>query len=153
MTLLTQKNRSLLPSVVSDFFNAERFLGPSLLDFNGNLFDKSLALIIPDANIRESNKDYTVELAAPGLERKDFKIEVEGDLLTISSEKKEETKEEAKDYVRREFSYNAFNRTFALPENCLSDKIEAKYDAGILRLTIPKKEVTVTKAKKEIKVA
>jgi HSP20 family protein len=152
MTLLTQKNRSVLPSVVSDFFNADRFLGPSLLDFNSSLFDNGMVLFSPDANIVEGEKDFKIELAAPGLERKDFKIELDGGLLTISSEKKEEKEESQKNFLRKEFSYSSFSRNFTLPENSVSDKIEAKYESGILNVIIPKKEVTLSKPKKEIKV-
>ena len=93
-----------------------------------------------------------VELAAPGLEKKDFKIELENQVLTVSSEKEEEKKEETKNFKRREFSYNSFSRSFQLPEDVLSDKIDAKYENGILKLSVPKKEVTVSKPKKEIKV-
>ncbi|MEI6595038.1 MAG: Hsp20/alpha crystallin family protein [Bacteroidota bacterium] len=147
------KTRAMLPSLVSDFFDTGRMF-PSVLDFDGDLLDLNLApLVVPDANIIENGKDYKIELAAPGLERKDFKVEVENNILTISAEKKEEKHEENNNYKRREFSYNSFKRTFTLPENSVSDKIDAKYENGILRLSLPKKEVTVSKAPKQIKVA
>ncbi len=147
------KTRAMLPSLVSDFFDTGRMF-PSVLDFDGDLLDLNLSpLVVPDANIIENGKDYKIELAAPGLERKDFKVEVENNILTISAEKKEEKHEENNNYKRREFSYNSFKRTFTLPENSVSDKIDAKYENGILRLSLPKKEVTVSKAPKQIKVA
>jgi HSP20 family protein len=111
-----------------------------------------MVLFSPDANIVEGEKDFKIELAAPGLERKDFKIELDGGLLTISSEKKEEKEESQKNFLRKEFSYSSFSRNFTLPENSVSDKIEAKYESGILNVIIPKKEVTLSKPKKEIKV-
>ncbi len=152
MTLLTQKKRNSLPSMISDFFNSERFPGPSLIDFNRSFGEDLSSFLLPDANIAEEEKAFRIELAAPGLERKDFKVNLEGDTLTISCEKEEEKKEERKNYMRREFSYNAFNRSFILPENTLPEKIEAKYENGILNIVIPKKEITISKAAKEIKV-
>ena len=92
-------------------------------------------------------------MAAPGLERKDFKVEVENGILFIRSEKKEEKKEETKNFTRREFSYNSFSRSFTLPENCITDNIMAHYENGILFITLPKKEMTFTKPVKEIKVS
>ena len=116
-------------------------------DFN----EKSL--LVPDANIIENEKDYKIDLAAPGLEKKDFKVEILDGVLSISAEKEEEKKEEGKNFRRREFSYNSFKRSFTLPDNLLNDKIDAKYENGILHLTLPKKEVTVSKPAKQIKVA
>ncbi|MBL0105212.1 MAG: Hsp20/alpha crystallin family protein [Bacteroidetes bacterium] len=92
-------------------------------------------------------------MAAPGMEKKDFHVSVEGGTLTIRSEKKEEIKEKKENYTRREFSYNSFIRSFRLPDNCLPEKIDAKYENGILTLVLPKKEVIAQKAVKEIKVS
>ena len=151
MSLLTTK-RATLPSLVSDILNTGRIL-PNVFDLERNLFDiDGGALVIPDANIIENDKDFKIELAAPGLERKDFKVEVENGVLTISTEKEEEKKEERKNYRRREFSYRAFTRSFTLPDNSLPEKIDAKYDNGVLHLTLPKKEISVSKPK-EIKVS
>lgn len=153
MTLTVRKNGSLFPSLVNDFFERDRLL-PDLLDLESTLLNRwSTDLRVPSANIIENTKDFKIELAAPGLEKKDFKIEVDNDYLTISAEKEEEKKEEKEDYRRREFSYHSFSRSFLLPDNTLSDKIDAKYEDGILKLSIPKKEVTVSKTKKEITVA
>jgi HSP20 family protein len=153
MSLLVKRNRTALPSLVSDFFNSSRLL-PSLLDFDADLIDSDgKSLMIPDANIVENEKDYTIELAAPGLERKDFKVELENNVLTISAEKEEETEEDDINYKRREFSYNSFSRSFTLPENSIPEKIDAKYENGILRLMLPKKQITVSKPVKEIKVS
>lgn len=152
MTLVTKKNKATLPAFVSEFFDSGRFL-PNVFDFGKDFFDGELAIRMPNVNITETAKDYQVELAAPGLKKDDFKIEVENGYLSISAEKQEEKKEEKKNYRRHEFSYNSFCRSFALPENIISDKIDAKYEDGLLRLTLPKKEVTLEKPKKEIKVA
>lgn len=152
MTQLLKRNKSVLPSIVSDFFNPDRLFSPSILDFEGGLLDRSSAIAIPDANITENDKEYSIELAAPGLEKKDFKVEIQDGILTISAEKKEEKTEEDKNYRRREFSYDSFSRSFTLPDNSMSDKIDAKYANGVLHLTLPKKEVTISKPAKQIKV-
>jgi HSP20 family protein len=83
-----------------------------------------------------------VEVAAPGMDKKDFKIELNGNMLTISSERKNEWEnKDGERYSRREFSYQSFQRTFQLPKDVVDeDKIEAKYDNGLLRLVIPKRE-------------
>ena len=152
MSLLVKRNESLFPSLVSDFFDTDLALRPSLFDFDGGLL-RGFRNNLPDVNITEDEKNIKFELAAPGLEKKDFKVETDNGVLTISSEKEKESKEERENYFRREFSYRGFMRSFQLPENSLPEKIDAKYENGILRLTLPKKEVTISKPKKEIKVA
>lgn len=151
MTLL-KRNSANLPSLVSNFFDNGR-LFPSVFDMDSSLLDfAGGSLMVPSANIVENEKDFKIELAAPGLDRKDFKVEVENGILTISAEKEEEKKEERKNFKRQEFAYNSFSRSFTLPENLLVDKIDAKYDNGILHLSLPKKEVTISKPAKTIKV-
>lgn len=152
MALLV-RNRATLPSVVSDFFTGTSLL-PSVFDFDTDLLDMDGgSLIVPNANIVENEKDFKIELAAPGLQRNDFKVEIENGCLCISAEKEKETKEDRKNYRRREFSYNSFSRSFTLPDNLVNDKIDAKYENGILSVTLPKKEVSVSKPAKQIKVA
>lgn len=147
-----KRNGDLFPKLVSNLFDTDLFTTPSLLDFEGGLSRLKMLTNFPSVNITENDKDFKIELAAPGLEKKDFKIETDNDTLTISSEKKEEKKEEKENYRRQEFSYESFSRSFQLPENSLPEKIEAKYENGLLQLTLPKKEVSVHKPKKEIKV-
>lgn len=139
--------RSDWPSLVngswlSDFFDNDRFF-----DTEG-LRRQSM----PSVNVKESEKDFEIEVAAPGLSKKDFNITVENGVLTISSEKKEEKEEKDKDFTRREFSYSAFSRAFTLPENVNEDDVRASYQDGILRLNISKKNIAVSKAKKAIEV-
>jgi HSP20 family protein len=153
LVLSRKSNGSALPNLVSDIFNTDRFFGSSILDFDGNLLDLDNSLVVPEVNIIENGKDYKIELAAPGLERNDFKVEIHDGVLSISAEKEEEKKEDAKNFRRREFSYNSFCRSFTLPDNLVTDKIDAKYENGVLRLTLPKKEVTISKPTKQIKVA
>ncbi len=97
---------------------------------------------LPSVNIIESNDNFTVEMAAPGMSRKDFHIELDNETLTVSSLKEvfDELKEGDR-YTRREFSYQSFKRSFQLPKSVIDDsKIKAKYENGILRVVIPKKE-------------
>jgi len=153
MALVLKRNGNLFPRVVNDLMETGSMFSPDLLDFNNNLLSWDFSVKSPSVNITETDTDYKIELAAPGLEKKDFKIEVEDKVLTVSSEKEEETKEENENYKRREFSYSTFSRSFQLPSDVLADKIDAKYENGILRLSVPKKEVTVSKPRKEIKVS
>jgi HSP20 family protein len=108
-------------------------------------------MTIPPVNIEETNKEFKIDLCVPGMKREDFKVDVESGALTISSEKEEEKKEEDEKFKRREFSYHKFSRTFQLPENIDENNINAKYDNGILLVTIPKKEETKPKQKKKSK--
>jgi|Laugrespbdmm15sd_2_1035082.scaffolds.fasta_scaffold00566_5 HSP20 family protein len=142
----------LIPRLASDFLTTDFLERPSMLDFDSNLMRFGLSANFPSVNIIENTKDFRIEMAAPGLEKKDFKIEVDNGMLCISSEKEEERKEEGENFQRREFTYRGFSRTFQLPENSVPDKIDAKYDQGVLKLVLPKKEVTLIQPKKEIKV-
>ena len=145
---LQLRNGGLVPSMLADF--PSTFFGPDLLD--DEFLSQRLGVEIPTANIKESTKDYQIELAAPGLLREDFKVSVEDNLLSISAEKSDEKQEKDVDYSRREFSYNSFCRTFQLPENSKADKIDARYENGILKVIVPKKEITVEKVAKQIAV-
>jgi len=145
------KRDNLFPTWSNDLFDTGRFLSPRLFDFGSDAFD--FANRVPSVNITENEKEFKIEMAAPGVERKDFKVEVENGVLCISSEKEKESKEEKKNYTRREYSYNSFSRSFTLPDNSSPDKIDAKYENGVLNITLPKKEVAVSKPVKEIKVS
>jgi HSP20 family protein len=106
----------------------------------------------PAVNIVENEKNYEIEVAAPGMKKEDFKVEVENGVLTISAEKKEEKKESKKNYTRQEYYYNSFTRSFTLPENAKEDDLVARYEDGMLKLAVAKKAITVSKAR-EIEVA
>jgi HSP20 family protein len=95
---------------------------------------------MPAVNITEKKDDYLISMAAPGLKKEDFKIDVEGNMLTISSEKEEENEEKDERYTRQEYSYSSFERSFTLPDEVNKDKIEAQYKDGVLELVLPKKE-------------
>ncbi|RLJ80615.1 Hsp20/alpha crystallin family protein [Pedobacter alluvionis] len=125
-----KKNSSLLPGF-NDIF--ESVLGDTF--FN----DRRLSTV-PAVNISESNEEYHIELAAPGLRKEDFKVSVERDMLSISTEQRTENNTEGKIYNRREYSYSAFTRSFTLPESANVEQIQAAYTDGVLKLNIPKKE-------------
>lgn len=97
---------------------------------------------IPAVNIKETNDTYEVEVAAPGMKKEDFKVELDGNTLIIRSEKQNQQEtNEGEHYTRKEFSYQSFQRIFSLPKNVVdADKIEARYENGLLHLIIPKKE-------------
>lgn len=135
---------------------------PTLFDrfFENDLFDWSnrnystTDTTLPSVNIKESSADFEVELAAPGFIKSDFKIELNNDMLTISSEKKIENEtREGQQFARREFSYQSFTRSFSLPNSADSEKIKARYENGILRVTIPKKEEARPKPSRQIAIA
>ena len=135
---------------------------PSLFDrfFENDLFDWSnrnysnTNTTLPSVNIKESNDDFEVEVAAPGFTKNDFKIELNHDLLTISSEKEIENEtKEGQQFSLREFSYQSFSRSFTLPNSADSEKIGAKYENGILRIIIPKKEEARPKPARQIAIA
>ena len=151
MTLPTKKESlSTFRSRFSNLFDFDRFDRLFERDW---LFDRMAPFFseVPAVNIKEDEKMFSLELAAPGMSKKDFHINVDDGNLIISCEKEEETKEEKDNYTRREYSYNNFRRTFALPENVLADNIEAKYDNGLLKLFVPKME-EVKKPVKEIRI-
>ncbi len=140
---------TLFPSFRSSFF-PNRYFGSGLFDFDNELWNRNLSA--PPANIIENEKDFKLELSVPGFKKEDFTIDIEQGVLTISSERKEESTREEKNYSRKEFSYSSFSRTFQLPENTDENNISAKYDNGVLQLTIPKKELAAAKPKKQIKI-
>ena len=109
---------------------------------------------LPAVNIRETNEHFEVEMAAPGMKKEDFRIELEGNELRIGSEKRtEDEMKEGERYTRREFSYQSFQRSFTLPKNVVDvDQIHAKYENGVLYLLIPKKEEAKQKPPRTIQV-
>ncbi len=129
---------------------------PAFSDFfeNGHLLDSDLIRQdwIPAVNVRETEKEFEIELAAPGLSKKDFNISVSEGILTISSEKEESKEEEENNYTRKEFSYAAFSRTFRLPKLVDADKIQAIYRDGILLIKIAKLEDSPVEMSKAIPV-
>ncbi len=134
-----------MPSVFDDFFKPWN----EWFD-NGGLLAKTMN--VPAVNITEQKNDYLVSLAAPGLKKEDFKIDVDGNMLTISSEKEETREEKDKKFTRKEYNYTSFSRSFTLPEEINKEKIEAKYEEGVLKISLPRKEEAKKPAAKNIAV-
>jgi HSP20 family protein len=135
---------------------------PSLFDkfFEGNMMDwnnwnySSTDTTLPAVNVKENDDAFMIEVAAPGMTKDDFKVNYDNGRLTISSERKNEKKNEAENYSRREFSYQSFQRSFNVPENIVSgEKISAQYKDGILNITLPKREEVKPKPSREIKIS
>jgi HSP20 family protein len=120
--------------------------------FNDTFFSDRMVTRVPAVNISESPETYHIELAAPGLNKQDFKVNIEDNVLTISVEKQTEHNDNNKKYNKREYSYSSFVRSFTLPEIAENSNIEASYMDGILRIDIPKKEEAKTQTRQiEIK--
>ncbi|MCG8307872.1 MAG: Hsp20/alpha crystallin family protein [Cytophagales bacterium] len=144
MTLIRRSN-GLFPSV------------PSFFDdfFTRDLFDWSPAKgsSLPAVNIKEDDNNYEIEVAVPGLKKEDFKVEIENDVLSVSSAHDEKSEVNEDNYQRREFRYASFKRTFALPENKVNgDKVKANYLDGVLHVTLPKKEEAKPKPVRTVKI-
>lgn len=148
MTIL-KRNTDYYPSFPNLF---DRFFRDNLMDWS-NLNFSSTNTTLPAVNVKETNEAYEIEVAAPGMEKKDFRIHLENDVLTISSEREEEMKGAEGNYSRKEFSYQSFQRSFTVPPNVVEgEKINARYADGILSILLPKKEEVKPKSPKEIKI-
>lgn len=95
---------------------------------------------VPPVNIKESNKQYNVSLAVPGMKKEDFKINIEGNMLTISAEKEENKEEKDEKFSRKEYSFSSFSRSFTIPDDVKQEHIDAAYDNGVLIIHLPRKE-------------
>ena len=118
MTLL-KSNGNLIPFGMDNFF-ADDF-------FDNQWLEKKLKHTLPAVNIKENKNEFKIEFASPGFTKKDFKIDLDEDVLTISAEKEKEKNEESDNFTRKEFSYNSFSRSFTLPKTVNAEKIDAKY--------------------------
>ena len=144
--MLLARNSNQAPSLFDRFFDGELF------DWSNRNFSNTNTTL-PTVNIKENGELFIVELAAPGLEKEDFKIELNHNLLTISSEKKSENEiKEGEYFTKREFSYQSFSRSFTLPQIADGEKIEANYEKGILNVHIPKKEEAKPKPARTIEI-
>jgi len=148
--LKIMEDKAMLPSITRKTYSP----------FFSNFFDDDFFPVLsnrsnsmPAVNIKEDDKSFTLELAVPGINKKDLKIDMSDDVLTISSEQKNELEEEKDGYKRKEFSYTSFCRSFYVPENVNSEKIEASYKDGILTVSLPKQEEEKNKISKQIKIS
>jgi HSP20 family protein len=151
-SMVRKTNSSLfpaIPSLMDDFFGRD-WLDSTLGDW------KTIGSTLPAVNVRESNDGYVIEVAAPGMKRDDFKVELDNNVLTISAQMEDnhEQKDQEGNYTHREFSYQSFQRSFSLPQNKVKgDEITARYVDGVLHVTVPKTEDAKTRPAKQIAVA
>jgi HSP20 family protein len=140
-------NASLsVPMLFDDFFSRELFNW-------GNSNFSNTKTTVPSVNIKETSESFEVEVAAPGMEKKDFNITLDGNLLTISSQKEHRSQNTEDNYTRREFSYQSFQRSFELPKDVVNEEgITAGYENGVLHLTVPKREEVKQKAPRMIEI-
>ena len=136
---LIRRNPVLPSSLFDDFFTKD------LWNWSPNSSSETNTTI-PLVNIRETADHYEVDMAAPGMSKNDFRVELDGNLLTITSEKNSTQEQENEKYTRREFSYGSFKRSFHLDDMINRDKISASYVDGVLKVTLPKKEESMKKS-------
>ncbi|AXG70275.1 spore protein SP21 [Kordia sp. SMS9] len=145
MNIVKRRNADF-PSIFDELFQTDWF---------GGMANPATATkgTIPATNIKETADNFILEVAAPGKTKEDFKLSLDHDVLTISTEeKKEETKKED-NYTRREFSFSAFTRSFKLPQTVNKEEINATYTDGILHVTLPKREEDKVKPKRLIEIS
>lgn len=132
----------VIPTIFDDFFR----------DWSSSNFSRTNTTL-PAVNIKEDDEQFVVKVAVPGMDKKDFNINLDNNILTIQSEKEVENNDENENYTRKEYSYQSFRRSFTLPKNVVdSDKIEANYVNGELQIIIPKLEIAKPKPVKLIEV-
>ncbi len=146
MGTLAKRNGGFWPKMIQDFFGADPFA------WDEKFWLPEKAMEVPSANVIENDKEFKLELSAPGFDKKDFKVEVSGGILSVSAEKEHKKEEEKENYRKKEFSYSSIRRSFSLPENVLENKIDAKYDNGILKVLIPKNDKVENTSKRAITV-
>ena len=139
---LIRKQNTWYPSIMDDFFNA-----------NWNFDVPNYSHSLPAVNIKEADKEFTLQIASPGLTKEDFEVSFEDNVLSIEVVKKNDVKENNNDFTRFEFDYNSFKRSFTIPESVEINKIEASYLNGILNIILPKKKEALPVPKKLIKIS
>jgi len=147
MTMTKWNNSRPMTNLFDDFFSRD-------LWSYGLANNSTTNTTIPAVNIKETAENFEVSMAAPGMRKEDFRVELEGNQLTISSEfENQQEQKEGERYTRREFSYQSFQRSFTLPRNVVDvEHIEATYNDGVLRLLIPKREEAKQKPPRTIEI-
>jgi HSP20 family protein len=138
---IVKRNNLVFPSLMNEILKPDWFGG--LENYKGTF---------PPVNIQETETGFELELAVPGRKKEDFNVEIDEQILTITSETKKEEEVKEENYTRKEFSYSSFNRSFTLPETVDEEGIKASYENGILRFTLPKKEEALPKPKRLIEI-
>jgi len=138
------RTRVTFPGLTEELFNG---------DFFPRFFDPESKYSLPAVNIIEGKDDFRIEVAAPGLNKEDFRIQLDNNVMTVSSEKEEKHEENDEKVMRKEFSYSSFSRSFSLPETVNADKIKANHKDGILQIVVPKREEAKEKPAREIRIS
>ena len=139
------KSTERLPVFFDDFFKPWN----EWFD-NGGIWGRTMN--VPAVNITENKDEYLVSLAVPGMKKDDFRIDLDGNMLTISSEKEESKEEKDKKFTRMEYNFTSFTRSFTLPEEINREKIDAKYEEGVLKISLPFRDGAKKPAAKHIAV-
>jgi HSP20 family protein len=142
MSLVKRSDWPRSSSMLADLFDNDRFFSSPWLG----------ARNAPAVNIKENEKNYEVELAAPGYDKNDFTVSIDHGLLTVSAERREEKENKEDNYTRREFGFSSFSRSFKLPTNTNEENVDAKYVDGVLKLTIEKINEPDAKPRKQISI-
>lgn len=136
---IVKRNNLVFPALMNEIFRPDWFGG--MENFSSD---------VPAVNIKENEKDFELELSVPGRKKDDFNIEIDDNVLTVSSEIKTENEISEENYTRREFGYTSFKRAFTLPESIDVEKIKASYEDGILKFALPKRKEALPKPKRMI---
>jgi len=136
---IIKRNNLVFPSLMNEIFKPDWFGGI-----------ENLNSTLPAVNIKDNQKDFELELAVPGRKKEDFNIEIDNEVLTVSSELKQDAETIEENYTRREFGMSSFKRAFTLPKTIDTDNIKADYVDGLLKFTLPKKEESLPKPKRLI---
>ncbi len=138
------RNENLIPAGFDDLFK------PWNNWFDNKYLVKTMNM--PAVNVTENEKEYKLTVAVPGMKKEDFKIDVEGNMLTISSEREESKEQKDEKYTRKEYNYTSFSRSFTLPDDVSRGKIDASYKDGILNVVMPRNEEIKKSSNKSITV-
>lgn len=149
---MTHLKHSVSPSVRGPYLPTLK--GSPLVDYfdYDRFFHSPWGHNFPPVNVKEDVKSFEIELMVPGYNKMDFSISIDEEFLTVSAESKHEDESKEGDYTQRQFGFSSFSRSFHLPEIAKEEDIQAKYDDGVLTITIPKKKLTAPKTKKSIEV-
>ncbi len=142
--LPTTNKRFRLPGLLDDFFSSDWLSDRSNWDDSNSL---------PAVNISETKDSYEIDLAAPGIDKKDLKLDLQNNVLTVSCEKREQHEQNEDNFMRKEFNYSSFSRSFTLPETVNADKIKADHTNGVLKIHIPKKPEAVERGPRQISIS
>ncbi len=142
MTIIRWHNHPMLSSMIDE-----------MMDRNFNTgFEKNCGCV-PATNIREDEKQFEIQLAAPGMKKEDFNLRVENNVLSVSFEKKEDDNKQGDNYLLREFGMDSFTRSFSIPKTTDAEKISARYEHGILFISMPKLEPEKARLSRSIEIA